>query len=102
MAKAAKGKFKCSKCDRTFSMAAHLARHTSTMHVSKAKKEAAKRKAAKRRKAARRTGKRVGRPKGVAALLKLKSMTLEQLGQLLTAVRAEARRKLTELSRALS
>lgn len=28
----AKGAFKCSKCDRTFSMAAHLARHTNTIH----------------------------------------------------------------------
>ncbi len=27
-----KGEFKCSTCDRTFSMAAHLARHSSTMH----------------------------------------------------------------------
>ncbi len=28
----AKGDFKCSTCGRTFSMAAHLARHTSSMH----------------------------------------------------------------------
>ncbi len=28
----AKGAFKCPKCDRTFSMAAHLARHTNTIH----------------------------------------------------------------------
>ena len=27
-----KGEFKCSSCGRTFSMAAHLARHASTMH----------------------------------------------------------------------
>lgn len=27
-----KGEFKCPTCGRTFSMAAHLARHTSTMH----------------------------------------------------------------------
>ncbi len=30
--------FKCPKCDRRFSMAAHLARHTSTIHASKSKK----------------------------------------------------------------
>lgn len=28
----AKGKLRCSRCDRTFSMAAHLARHMNTMH----------------------------------------------------------------------
>lgn len=28
-------RFKCSKCDRRFSMAAHLARHMSTIHASK-------------------------------------------------------------------
>ncbi len=28
----AKGAFRCSKCDRVFSMAAHLARHANTMH----------------------------------------------------------------------
>ena len=28
-------RFKCSKCDRKFSMAAHLARHMSTLHASK-------------------------------------------------------------------
>ncbi len=28
-------RFKCAKCDRRFSMAAHLARHMSTMHASK-------------------------------------------------------------------
>ena len=97
----AKGKFKCSKCDRTFSMPAHLGRHMSTMHVSKAGKKAAKKKAAQRRKAARRTGKRVGRPKGIASQLRLKGMTLEQLGQLIAAVRTEARRKMAEVSKAL-
>ena len=28
-------RFKCAKCDRKFSMAAHLARHMSTLHASK-------------------------------------------------------------------
>jgi hypothetical protein len=37
-------KFKCSKCDRRFSMAAHLGRHMSTMHVSKKAKAAQKKK----------------------------------------------------------
>ena len=37
-------KFKCSKCDRRFSMAAHLARHLNTMHASKKAKAAQKKK----------------------------------------------------------
>ena len=52
-----KKKFKCSKCDRSFSMAGHLARHFNAMHTRKGKKKVAKRKRGK--------GKRkVGRPKG--------------------------------------
>ncbi len=35
-------RFKCAKCDRKFSMAAHLARHMNTLHASK-KIKAAKR-----------------------------------------------------------
>jgi len=50
-------KFKCTKCDRSFSMAAHLARHVNAMHTRKGKKTVVKRKHGK--------GKRkVGRPKG--------------------------------------
>lgn len=46
----AEKEFKCPKCDRTFSMAAHLARHTSAAHAAKtAKRRAKKRKAAKKR-----------------------------------------------------
>ena len=41
-------KFKCSKCDRRFKMAAHLARHTSTIHAAKRKAKSAKKKATKR------------------------------------------------------
>ncbi len=55
----AKGKFKCSKCDRSFSMAAHLARHKSTIHAAKASRKLGKKKT-RRRKAKR----EVGRPKG--------------------------------------
>lgn len=101
MAKAVKGKYKCPKCDRTFSMAAHLARHMNSVHASKAKKKAAKKKAAKRIKSSKASpARRAGRPKGTAAQLKLKTMTLEQLTELITAARAEARRKMTELSKA--
>jgi len=36
------GKFKCPKCDRTFSMAPHLGRHMSTIHGAKKGKQSAK------------------------------------------------------------
>ena len=53
----AKKVFKCSKCTRTFSMPAHLARHMNTIHGRKGKKKVAK-------KVAKRPAKRkVGRPK---------------------------------------
>ncbi len=55
----AKGKFKCSKCDRSFSMAAHLARHKSTIHAPNGRKKAAKKKTRKRK-----AKRKVGRPKG--------------------------------------
>jgi hypothetical protein len=51
----AKGKFKCSVCDRTFSMAAHVARHMSSMHGIASKRKAGK------------PGRRPGRPAGGAA-----------------------------------
>ncbi len=41
MAKA-KGQFKCAACGRSFSMAAHLGRHMSTMHAPKGKRKAQK------------------------------------------------------------
>jgi uncharacterized C2H2 Zn-finger protein len=47
MPKAKVRKFKCPKCDRTFSMAAHLARHQNTVHRAKSRKRVAKRKVAK-------------------------------------------------------
>ena len=105
MAKGAQGTFKCSRCNRTFSMAMHLARHTSAMHGSKKRKTAKRRKAAKRRgrpaaKARRGRGRRrVGRPKGVASRLGLRNLTLDQLSQLIEAAHAEARRKIAELEK---
>ncbi len=42
------GRFKCSKCDRSFKMAAHLGRHMSTIHAAKARTKSARKKAAKR------------------------------------------------------
>ncbi len=61
-------KIKCPRCKRRFSMAAHLARHMSTLHKRKTKKRVAKK---SRRKAKRKVGrpkgsvkKKLGRPKG--------------------------------------
>ncbi len=85
--------FKCSKCKRKFSMAAHLARHMNTIHGSRKRKAAAKRKMKRR-------GRRVGRPKGVATRLGLRRMTLEQLSQVIDAARAEARLRVAALQAA--
>ncbi len=58
------GSFKCTKCDRSFSMAAHLARHQNTIHSrGGAKKRKAGRKRMKRG-PGRPPGRRVGRPRG--------------------------------------
>ena len=86
--------FKCSKCDRSFKMAAHLARHASSAHGAKKKKTLAKK--AKRR-GKKRTMKKGGRPKGAVSRFGLKTMSLEHLTQLIGAARTEARRRLTEI-----
>ncbi len=91
MAKTARRKLKCPKCDRTFSMPAHLARHMSS-HTGGAGKKAAKKKGPTAR-----SVKRPDRYAGVARRHGLSSMTLEQLSELITAARAEARRKIAEL-----
>ncbi len=69
MAKATVRRFKCSKCDRTFSMAAHLARHQNTLHAAKGRKRTVKKRRAKRagRKMVRRVGARAKRTRRVAA-----------------------------------
>lgn len=98
---APKGVFKCPKCDRKFSMAAHLARHTSTIHSSTRGKGGSKAKAMRRggfKGIGRRTG-QVGRPSGPAARLGLRTMTIEQLVQVIDSARDEARLKLADLER---
>ena len=86
--------FKCSKCDRSFKMAGHLARHQSATHGMKTKKKATAKKAKRRGK--KRMMKRAGRPKGSTSRLGLKTMTLEQLTQLIDTARGEARSRLAE------
>ncbi len=97
-----KKSFKCSKCGRSFKMKAHLARHQSAGHGAK-KKAAKKGKKGKRAKAPAKKRKfaRVGRLKGLAARLGIRKMSLEQMTELIAAARAEARRKLAELRKAL-
>ena len=86
-------KFKCPKCDRSFSMAAHLARHTSTIHGTKRKaKKASKRKAGRRKKGSR----RMGPPTSVERKFGVRNMSLDELGNLISAARAAARDKIAE------
>ena len=86
--------FKCSKCDRSFKMAGHLARHQSATHGMKTKKKAAVKKAKRRGK---RTMKKAGRPKGSTSRFGLKAMNLERLTELIDAARGEARSRLAEI-----
>ncbi len=106
--KRATGSFKCSKCERVFSMKAHLARHESTIHASPGARAAAKRLKVKMgkkkpgRKPGPKTGRKPGRPSGLAARVGLRDMTLEQLTELISAARAEAQMKIAEYQQAFS
>lgn len=53
------GTFKCPKCDRSFTMAAHLGRHANTIHGSRKRPKPV----SKRKTGSART-RRIGRPKG--------------------------------------
>ena len=69
-------KCRCSRCKRTFSMAAHLARHKNTKHASPGKKAANK-------KARKSKGKRkVGRSKGRLSAAGLRSSMRAHLSDL--------------------
>ena len=106
----AKKSFKCSKCDRSFSMAAHLARHMNAIHVSAKKKAAAKRKRkakkagkAKRVKRGRKAKVRApARRKRATGHKAIRDMTLEQLTGLIASARKETRRRLTALKASLA
>lgn len=89
----AKKPFQCPRCDRSFSMKAHLARHVSAMHTKKRRGKAKPRKI-------RKTKRVRGRPRGAAGL-GLRTLSLEELGDLIVAARAEARRRVTGLQKAL-
>ena len=70
----ATGKFKCTKCDRTFSMAAHLARHMNAMHGAKGRRAAAKRKTL-------RAKARTGRTRGYAKRARAKKAARSPLAR---------------------
>ena len=105
----AQGTYKCSQCSRTFSMAGHLGRHMSAIHGVSKPKPAPKAKAKRKGKALGRPkgsgkGKKkgasqggLGRPSGLSTRLGLRSMSLDQLSELITEARAEARRKLAAM-----
>lgn len=90
------GKFQCTKCDRAFSMKAHLARHLATIHASPQAR------AAKKRQPKRAGVRAPGRPSGVAARVGLRQMTLEQITELMSAARSEAQIRIAELQRAFA
>lgn len=93
--------YKCDKCDRSFTMPAHLARHVQAAHGAGKKKRRKARKKTRRAKKVKRRGrkrtKKAGRPKGSVSRFGLKTMSLEQLTQLLDAARHEARSRLAEI-----
>jgi uncharacterized C2H2 Zn-finger protein len=96
MARPKKGTFKCGRCGRKFSMAAHLARHMTTHGL---KKKTGNRKYKKRARAMRST---IGRPKGIVSQFGLVNLGLDQLSAIMDAAREEARRRLKQLEAALS
>lgn len=87
-----KKKFKCSKCDRSFSMPAHLARHMNTIHAT-GKPKAIQRRGTKML--------RVGRSTGISSRFALGSMSLDQLLNLIDAARVEARERLSDVEAAI-
>ena len=92
-------KFKCSKCSRTFAMAAHLGRHMLS-HASPQAKAAAKRKRAATTKGVVKKAK-VGRPKATASKAGLRGMSIDALTQLIGDARTELRGRIAELEKTL-
>ena len=91
-------KFKCSKCDRSFKMAAHLARHASSAHGAKKKTKTTKK---AKRPGKKRMMKKAGRPKGVGTRFGLKKMSLERLTELIDTARREARNRLADIEESI-
>ena len=86
-------RFTCARCKRTFSMAAHLARHKAAMHGAKSKKKTK----APRAQAAPK-GRR-GRPTAMAS--RLSGLSLDELVRLADEAHAMARSRLAALQRSI-
>ena len=95
--------FKCAKCGRTFSMAAHLARHLSASHGPAKKKTAAKKKTKKRRAKRKVARKAKVRRRRISRVPQrgLRGMSLEALGRLISDARAEVRRRIADIEKAM-
>jgi len=87
---------RCKKCDKTFTRPGPFAWHMQSMHGAKKKRKTTTAKKAKRR-GKRRAMNKAGRPKGSTSRFGLKTMSLEQLTQLIDAARGEARNRLAEI-----
>lgn len=93
--------FRCATCGRTFSMAAHLARHTNAAHgPGRRGKKAAAPKRRKRRKGARKV-RRARRKAAGGSRSGLGGMALDDLGQLIVDARAELRRRIAEIEKVM-
>ena len=92
---------KCTKCGRTFSMAAHLARHMNASHGPAKKKAVAKKKTKKRRAKRKVARKAKVKVRGRRATGALRGMSLEALGRLIANARAEVRRRIAEIEMAM-
>ncbi len=71
-------KLRCSRCSRTFSMPAHLARHMNTTHASPAARAARQ----------RRAGRKAGRRPGSTAVLAVGDVSFTDSANLLSGIQA--------------
>jgi len=89
-----KAKFTCTKCGQKFGMAMHLGRHMKAKHGRPSAKPP---KAKKAKKGRARKARRIGRPPGVAGRLGLRSLSLDQLVQVIAAAKEEGQRRIAEI-----
>jgi uncharacterized C2H2 Zn-finger protein len=96
-------KFKCPKCGRRFSMAAHLGRHMNTMHASRRGKKLVSKKATRRaRKRVARPAVRAGAARRPAARATGALRAIRAYRQTLVARRAELDSRVNAIDRALA
>ncbi|MFH0983239.1 MAG: C2H2-type zinc finger protein [Planctomycetota bacterium] len=85
--------FKCAKCSRTFSMAAHLARHMNATHGARRKTAGAKKRAKGK------NGRRVKRGRQQTTGVNLGRLSLDYLTQLIGEARAEIRQRIAAIEK---